>query len=103
MKWYRVALSVDDLIFPPQNITELQAGGKTICVARFAESLFAFTQKCPHAGGFMVEGYLDGSGNVVCPVHRYKFNLSNGRNAVEGYYLKTYPVEVRPDGVFVGV
>jgi 3-phenylpropionate/trans-cinnamate dioxygenase ferredoxin subunit len=37
-------------------------------------------------------------------VHRYKFSLQNGRNTSgEGYYLKTYPVEVRGEAIFVGL
>jgi nitrite reductase/ring-hydroxylating ferredoxin subunit len=42
-------------------------------------------------------------GNIVCPLHRYKFSLVNGRNVSgEGYYLKTYPVEQREDGLYIG-
>jgi 3-phenylpropionate/trans-cinnamate dioxygenase ferredoxin subunit len=37
-------------------------------------------------------------------VHGLKFNLKNGRDMNgEGYTLKTYPVEVRADGVYLGV
>jgi len=58
---------------------------------------------CPHAGAPMMDAYIAGVCQVVCPVHQLKFNLKNGRDANgEGYTLKTYPVEVRPDGVFVG-
>jgi 3-phenylpropionate/trans-cinnamate dioxygenase ferredoxin subunit len=50
------------------------------------------------------EGYIDALGNVVCPLHRYKFDLKNGRNiSGEGYYLKNWPVEIREDGVYVGI
>jgi len=52
----------------------------------------------------MATGEIDIQDNIVCPLHRYKFSLMNGRNVSgEGYYLKTYPVEVREDGVFVGI
>jgi len=65
--------------------------------------LMACAQKCPHAGGMMAEGHLDALGNIVCPLHRYKFNLQNGRNVSgEGYFLKTFRVEIRKEGVFVG-
>jgi 3-phenylpropionate/trans-cinnamate dioxygenase ferredoxin subunit len=51
----------------------------------------------------MADGWLDPMGNIVCPLHRYRFDVSNGRNVSgEGYYLKTYPVEQRPDGLYVG-
>jgi 3-phenylpropionate/trans-cinnamate dioxygenase ferredoxin subunit len=52
----------------------------------------------------MTDGYVDGACHVVCPVHNLKFHLGNGRDTNgEGYKLKTYPVEVRPDGLFIGV
>ena len=43
-------------------------------------------------------------GNVVCPLHRYRFNLQTGRDVTgEGYYLKIYPVEIPEEGVFIGI
>jgi 3-phenylpropionate/trans-cinnamate dioxygenase ferredoxin subunit len=49
----------------------------------------------------MAEGFIDSLGNAVCPLHRYKFSLKNGRNATGEDYLKTYPIEVNNEGVFV--
>jgi 3-phenylpropionate/trans-cinnamate dioxygenase ferredoxin subunit len=50
----------------------------------------------------MADGFIDAIGNIVCPLHRYKFALSNGRNiSGEGYYLKTYTVEQRADGWYI--
>ena len=70
----------------------------------YKEELYACAAKCPHAGGTLAEGYTDVLGNIVCPVHRYKFSLQNGRNSSgEGYYLKTWPVEKREDGIYIGI
>ena len=55
-----------------------------------------------HASGILADGYVDAIGNVVCPVHRYRFSIRNGRNS-EGYFLKVYVVERREDGVYVRV
>jgi nitrite reductase/ring-hydroxylating ferredoxin subunit len=83
---------------------EMEANGKTICVGKFKDQVFAFARKCPHAGGELAHGFIDALGNVVCPIHRYKFCMANGRNVTgEGYYLKHWPVEVREDGVYVGM
>lgn len=50
----------------------------------------------------MADGRIDVAGNVICPVHGYRFNIGNGRNTSgEGYYLKHWPVEQRTDGIFV--
>lgn len=52
----------------------------------------------------MADGVIDAAGNVVCPLHRYKFSLKNGYNSSgEGYYLKTYPIEQREDGPWLGM
>ena len=52
----------------------------------------------------LADGYIDALGNIVCPLHRYKYNMENGRNVSgEGYYLKHWLVECREDGVYVGL
>lgn len=102
--WYKIADSLAEIAFSKDGLAEVEVNGKQICISRHQESLHACTQKCPHAGGNLAEGYLDAMGNIVCPIHRYKFNMENGRNiSGEGYHLKTYPVQIRPDGVYVGI
>ena len=102
--WHKIAESISEIDFSSNGMTEITVTGKTICLALHNNTLYACTQKCPHAGGILSEGYLDIQGHIVCPVHRYKFSPENGRNiSGEGYYLKTFPVEIRPDGVYVGI
>lgn len=100
--WIKIAESVAAIAFGANNLAEITAGEKTICVGRHAGKLFAFAQKCPHASGALVQGWIDGVGNVVCPLHRYKFCMANGRNVSgEGYKLRHWPIEEREDGVWV--
>ncbi|HKO79115.1 MAG TPA: Rieske 2Fe-2S domain-containing protein [Chitinophagaceae bacterium] len=102
--WYKIADQIEELDFAANNIALTEANSKKICIGKFKEQLFAFAYKCPHAGGVMADGYIDALGNVVCPVHRYKYDMKNGRNTSgEGYYLKNWPVELRENGVFVGM
>jgi nitrite reductase/ring-hydroxylating ferredoxin subunit len=90
--------------FADNNIAVAEVKGKKICIAKFKDDVFAVAYKCPHAGGIMADGYIDPLGNVVCPLHRYKYSLQNGRNVSgEGYYLKHWPVELRGDGVYIGL
>ena len=101
--WHKVADDITEISFSSNSMTELKIAGKTICVALHGGNLLACTYKCPHAGGNLAEGFLDAAGNLVCPLHRYKFSLYNGRNTSgEGYFLTTFPIEIRKDGVFVG-
>ena len=103
-QWYKVADSIEEVNFSHTGMTEVIIDDKRLCLIRSKNNLSACFQKCPHAGGIMSDGYLDVSGNIVCPLHGYKFNLQNGRNVTgEGYFLKTFPVQTRSGAVFIGV
>ena len=102
--WHKIADQIEELDFAGNNIAVAEVNGKKICIGKFKEDVFAFAYKCPHAGGLLAEGYIDALGNIVCPIHRYKYDMKNGRNITgEGYYLKNWPVEIRESGVFVGL
>jgi nitrite reductase/ring-hydroxylating ferredoxin subunit len=104
MTWHKIAESIHELSFAENNIAVAELQGKKICIGKFKEQLFGFAFHCPHAGGVMANGYIDAVGNVVCPLHRYKFDMKNGRNVSgEGYYLKHWPIEIREDGIFAGI
>lgn len=101
--WCKIADHINELDFAENQIAVVEVNGKKICIGRSREVAFAFAYKCPHAGGILAHGFIDALGNVVCPLHRYKFNMQNGRNTSgEGYYLKHWPVDIRETGVFVG-
>ena len=103
-RWQKIAASPAELDFAVNDIAVVETGGKKLCIGRYNGALYAFAYTCPHASGIMADGYIDALGNIVCPVHRYKFNLQNGRNTSgEGYYLKRWPVEVREDGVYLQI
>lgn len=102
--WHKIADSEEELLQEGNALQERKAGDKTICITRYQEKWFGCAAKCPHAGGTMANGYVDALGNIVCPLHRYKFSLEKGINTSgEGYFLKIFPVEVRPNGVFAGI
>jgi nitrite reductase/ring-hydroxylating ferredoxin subunit len=104
IRWVKVSESLEEVSFGPNNLAEVMADDKQVCIGKYKEELFAFAAKCPHASGLLAEGFIDAVGNVVCPMHRYKFCMKNGRNVSgEGYYLKHWPVEVREEGVYVGL
>lgn len=103
-QWHKIAEHINELSFAENNIAVTEVNGKKVCITIFNNQLFGFAYKCPHAGGFLSEGYIDAVGNVVCPIHRYKFNMSNGRNITgEGYYLKTWPIKVDDETILIGL
>ncbi len=77
---------------------------KQIGILKTENALHAFAATCPHAGVRLCEGWLDTQGRIVCPEHKYRFDPANGRNTSgEGYKLKTYPVEIREDYIYIGL
>jgi 3-phenylpropionate/trans-cinnamate dioxygenase ferredoxin subunit len=103
-QWFKVAESVKELRFSSNNMLIVEANHKKVTLVKYKEQFYACAHLCPHASGVLSEGHIDVVGNVVCPVHRYKFSLQNGRNVSgEGYCLRTYPVKVTDEGVFVGI
>ena len=103
--WYKVAESIAEITQRGERSSmEVTVAGRTICLQYYQQKLYACTAKCPHAGGRLAEGFMDNHGNIVCPLHRYCFNIKNGVNTSgEGYHLKTYPVQEDDNGVFIGI
>ncbi|HSB94414.1 MAG TPA: Rieske 2Fe-2S domain-containing protein [Flavitalea sp.] len=94
----------ESLPFNAAGIAVVDVQDKKICVTRYRDEWYAFSAKCPHASGPMDEGFVDAAGNVVCPVHRYRFSIKNGRDSNgEGYCLKTYKLELRGQALYVGL
>jgi len=102
LQWRKLAGSIAEIQWMMNNLSIAEIEGKKITLALFNNKVYATSYKCPHAGAVMAEGYIDTAGNIVCPLHRYKFSLEKGRNVSgEGYYLKTYKVEEREDGIYI--
>ena len=89
--------------------TEISAGfGRTVDAAGQKIALFnvqgrfcAIADTCPHRGGPLGEGYLEGS-NVTCPWHAWEFDVTNGRClTMEGAAQKTYSTKVENGQVWV--
>jgi len=104
LSWYKIASHVSEIPFSANNLASFEMNGKQVCLGKFEGRIFAFANICPHASGLLSEGEIDKSGNVICPVHQYKYDMRNGRNVTgEGYYLKRWPLELRADGIYIGI
>lgn len=103
MQWVKIADAASSLIFNKENLCEVIVQGKRICLAKKDEGLLAFSGICPHAGARLSEGYVDSKGQVVCPLHGFKFNLETGKQSCgEPYLLKIFEIKQVPEGLFVG-
>ncbi len=102
--WHKIATTPEEISWQTNNMCVITIDNKKITLAIFQNKIFAFAYKCPHASGILANGNIDAIGNVVCPLHRYKFNMQNGRNTSgEGYFLKNYAVQTNKDGIFIGI
>ena len=68
------------------NINELEDGtmkevlaqGREILLARVADKYYAADNRCPHMGGRLSQGKLEGT-VVTCPLHDSQFDLGSGQ------------------------
>ena len=104
MEWHLIAASAAAIAWRENGMALVEVSGRRICVARAGEMLSAFAPGCPHAGAPLCEGWLDAKGNVVCPLHKYRFSPQNGRNVSgEGYHLRVFPMRVEDRGGYIGL
>ena len=99
MEWFKV-----DIELPDHDLVEqIKVNGKKLCLIKHQEKVYVIQNTCPHAGGILSGGWCK-EGHIVCPIHRYEYNLSTGRGAPrQGDYIDIYPTEQREDGLYVGL
>jgi len=69
------------------DINEIPLGSKkkietakgTILVVNISGVFYALDNKCPHMGGSLGDGTLDGN-HIVCPRHGATFDVTTGKN-----------------------
>ncbi|RME28185.1 MAG: Rieske (2Fe-2S) protein [Deltaproteobacteria bacterium] len=98
---YEVVLHKDAL--PPGEVVEVIVAGKAIAVANADGTFYACTNTCPHAGGPLGEGSLDGT-LLTCPYHGWTFDLADGSCRTNpDVTLETYDVALEQEAVCVRV
>ena len=82
-------------ISPASRIREGQVlcftvAGRRLAVGRTARGYFALDDRCPHAGGSLGEGLVDGE-SVVCPIHGYAYDVTTGEGLDDGGEVRVHP------------
>ena len=109
LTWHRAALP-DDLPDGRVMTVSIDRGDsvKQICLTHHKGEYAALDNACPHQGGPLGEGSIecddDGECMLRCPWHGWDFDPLTGKSP-GGFEdgIETYPVEVRDDGVYVGI
>ena len=88
----------------PNTFVVFQLKGEKICVTRTARGFYAVQDKCPHNGASLSQGFCSKNNEIVCPLHRYSYDLESGKQTTGGgFALRTYPISIKKDGVYVGI
>jgi nitrite reductase/ring-hydroxylating ferredoxin subunit len=81
----------------------VQAAGHAIAVFKADGQFYAVEAVCPHAGGPLGEGKLNGM-EVVCPWHGYSFHLKTGACSTDkSFRARTYPIRVEGESLLVQI
>ncbi len=105
-EWYKVA-EPDELA--PDRVKTVTAGVKSICLSHFKGQYAAMDNHCPHQGGPLGEGAIERGVDdqcwIRCPWHGWDFDPLTGKppGGHDDAGQQLYPVEVRDDGIYVGV
>jgi nitrite reductase/ring-hydroxylating ferredoxin subunit len=73
----------------------LDLDGRRLAVFQVAGSVHVLSGICPHAGGAMGKGWVEDC-EAVCPLHRWRFRLTDGRcTTIRGERLRVFPCRVQ--------
>ena len=98
-KWFKIA-EIGDV--PPGAGRAFAIEGYSIAVFNVDGKLYAIDDSCPHQGSSLAMGRLEGY-VVICRSHGMKINVSGGEQPGSGLNVRNFPVESRPDGLYVGL
>ena len=100
LEWHRV-LDEDDL--PDGRVTTVHAGVRELALVHYEGCWAALDNRCPHQGGPLGEGSIE-NGLLRCPWHGFDYDpLTGGSPGGFVDQATCFPLEVREDGVYVGV
>lgn len=97
---YHKILEIDEL--SDRDHKSVSVGNKTLAVIRLKNDYHVIDDTCPHQGGPLSEGSLDGDCLLACPWHGWKFDPTTG-SGDKGVDVARYPVEIKDDGVYVSI
>ncbi len=102
--WYRLFEQWQlDQMFAKRQVIGVKVEGKPVCLGKIDGEYYAIHDTCPHAGASLGKGWCDEEGNVVCPLHRIKFDMRTGKNTTgEGYSRPTYPIKFKEGYLYIG-
>jgi nitrite reductase/ring-hydroxylating ferredoxin subunit len=94
----RVASAAD---VPPGEGRVVEAGGQPLALFNVEGRFYAIANACPHRGGPLGEGDLEGC-VVMCPWHAWRWDVTSGANVNNpAVKVASFPVSIDSGQVFV--
>ena len=84
---------------------------KEILLVNLNDEYFALDNKCPHMGGSLADGELDGD-SIICPRHGSVFDIRTGKVQAKGKLflfsvkvndLNIYKVKIDGEDIMIGI
>ena len=92
-------LALSDLA-PGQGVL-VSVNGTSVAVFKRGEDICAIGDDCPHQGGSLCEGWVEGD-IVICPVHGWEFDMRTGAcMTVPGESVPRYTATVEDGAVYL--
>lgn len=91
---------------PLGGMREIDVEGHPVLLIHHMEQVFATAARCPHAGGPLAQGKLQGN-RLVCPRHSSTFDVRSGIvlqgpfGAMKTHELAVYHTKVENDEIHV--
>ncbi len=98
LAWHRVLVPEE---LPEGRVKTVSVERHSFAMTHFEGQFAALANRCPHQGGPLGEGSIE-KGMLRCPWHGYDYCPLTGESPF-GDSVATFPVEVREDGVYVGL
>ncbi len=102
------AVPMDDFVrvgraseIPPGDSKVVAVGDREVAVFNVAGTFYAIDNSCPHQGGPLNEGWLNGE-IVACPWHGWCFDVRSGKMTL-GAFASVDTFEVRVEGETLAV
>ncbi len=94
-------LTVESELPPTDEAKEFTCGNKTICVANLNGVYSAMDNVCPHRGGPLGQGMIEGN-KVVCPWHGWAWDVKTGvAEQDSGMKVVVYPLKLENSDVLI--
>ena len=73
--------------------TCVEVAGRQIALFNVDGTFYAIDNTCPHRGGPLAEGELEGAA-VTCPWHAWQFDLKTGESLTDDSRVERYDVQL---------